>query len=627
MPHYLGELLLYWCPSCNLPVLGKTCACGAATKKIEITPPGDIRPAFKYDIDLINRTTEKQFGIKLIPEGRLVVLNKAPYEDRMDEVVFDGAIMGSIRFEIEKMDWFFIPRLEGAQHLVGGNKCIIIDKGAIRFIEKGASVLAPGVNDADPGIKEEDEVIILTPDNEVIATGRARMNAARMLTHEKGMAVKTRWNGRPQAHGQLSAKMSSWDDAVQANINILRNKEEKAHSFIKNVVETSKRPVTVSYSGGKDSLATLLLVHDVVADFDILFADTGLEFSETIANVKETAEKLSLPLKIHSSGDSFWQSIDNFGPPTVEARWCCKVCKLGAITQVIEKNYDNGCLTFIGQRKYESQIRANSEHIWKNPWVGNQIGATPIQNWTALHVWLYLFWKKAKYNPLYEEGFDRIGCWLCPSASMADFSRLGQIHPELGEKLDKYLKAYASRNGLPEDWVTLGFWRWQALPKSISMIAEKMGINVVPKNEKKPVQFTLTAGYRPCKAGGMTAEGSFGTPINLAHIEETGFLNIIGDTRSIEGVILAERNENNVHVYASGTLVARGANEDEARQLIGLAEKTIRRAISCTGCGVCVGQCTARAISMDGTARVNVKCTGCSKCTWACPVVKFGNSL
>ena len=207
---------------------------------------------------------------------------------------------------------------------------------------------------------------------------------------------------------------------------------------------------------------------------------------------------------------------------------------------------------------------------------------------------------------------------------MADFSRLSEIHPELGAKLEKYLKAYASRNGLPDEWVKLGFWRWQALPKSISMIAEKMGINVVPKNEKKPVQFTLTSGYRPCKAGGMTAEGSFGTPINLAHIEDTGFLNIIGDTRSIEGVILAERGENNVHVYASGTLVARGGTEDEARQLIGLAEMTIRRAISCTGCGVCVGQCAVRAISMDGTARVSAKCIRCSKCTWACPVVKFG---
>ncbi len=626
MTHYLGELLLYWCPSCNLPVLGRTCACTASTGKIEITPPGDIRPAFKYDIDLINRTTEKQFGIKLIPEGKLVVLNKAPYEDRMDEVVFDGAIMGSLRFELEKMGWVFIPRLEGARLLTGGMKWVVVDEGAVDFIIKGASVLAPGVNDADISIIEGDEVIVLTPHKEVIATGRARMSAERMLTHEKGIAVKTRWNGKPvPVEHQPGEK--SWDDAVAANMHILKKFEGKAHSFIKNVIKTSNRPVSVSYSGGKDSLATLLLVHDAVAQFDILFADTGLEFQETIDNVKQTAEELSLPLVSHSSGDSFWQSIDNFGPPTVEARWCCKVCKLGAIAQLIENNYEDGCLTFIGQRKYESEIRANSEHIWRNPWVGNQIGATPIQNWTALHVWLYLFWKKAKYNPLYEEGFDRIGCWLCPSASMADFSRLAEVHHELSEKLERYLREYAARNGLPDEWVTYGFWRWQVLPKSIRSIAEKMGIDIIPKPEKKPVHFTMTVGYRPCKAGGITAEGSFGTSLNLPEVSETGLLRVIGITNSIDGVILTQRGEENVHVYASGTVVARGRDEKNTRQLIELAEKTIWRILSCTGCGVCVGQCKERAISINGTARINERCTHCGKCIRACPVVKFGSFI
>jgi phosphoadenosine phosphosulfate reductase len=625
MTHYLGELLLYWCPSCNLPVLGKACACGAATKKIDITPPGDVRPAFPYDIDLINRTTEKQFGIKLIPEGRLVVLNKAPYEDRMDEVIFDSVVMGSLRFELEKMEWVFIPRLEGARRLSEGKKWVIVDNGAVDFIIKGASVLAPGVNDAEPGIVEEDEVIVLTPEKEVIATGRARMSAAHMLTHEKGMAVKTRWNGHPGQAIQVPLERRTWDDAVTANLHIIKKFEEKAHKFIKNVIETTGKPVTVSYSGGKDSLATLLLVRDAAPGFDILFADTGIEFSETVDNVKQIAKELDLPLKMHSSGDSFWQSIDNFGPPTVEARWCCKVCKLGAITQLIENNYENGCLTFIGQRKYESEIRANSEHIWRNPWVGNQIGATPIQNWTALHVWLYLFWKKAGYNPLYEQGFDRIGCWLCPSASMADFSRLKEIHLELYGRIEKYLLEYASRNGLPEEWVRYGFWRWQVVPKSIRMIAEKKKINLVPKYEKKPVKFTMTVGYRPCKAGGITAEGSFGAPLNLQLISETGFLTIIGNSSAIDGVILSQRGEDNVHVYASGTVVARSREQRSARELIGLAEKTILRALSCTGCGVCVGQCAARAVSVNGTARINDKCTRCGKCTWACPVVKFGS--
>lgn len=625
MSHYLGELLLYWCPSCNLPILGNTCACGATAAKVDITPPGDVRPAFQYDIDLINRTIGRQFGVMLIPEGNLVILNKAPYEDRMDEVIVDGAVMGSIRFELERMDWVFIPRLEGATRLTGGKKWVIVDGGAVDFIVNGASVLAPGVGDAEASIVEGDEVIVLTPQREVIATGRARMSAERMVTREKGMAVKTRWNGRPGTK-LPSGQQRTWDDAVQANMPVLKRLEGKAHSFIRNVAETTNRPVSVSYSGGKDSLATLLLVRDAVSEFDVLFADTGLEFSETIDNVKQTVQELDLPLKSHSSGDSFWQAIEDFGPPTVEARWCCKVCKLGAITQVIEKNYENGCLTFIGQRKYESEVRASSEHIWKNPWVGNQVAATPIQNWTALHVWLYLFWKDARYNPLYEKGFDRIGCWLCPSASMADFSRLAEIHPELSEMLEKKLREYAERSGLPEEWVTYGFWRWQDLPKSIRMLAEKMSIELVPKYNKKPIHFTYTSGHRPCKTGGVTAEGSFGTPLNLQHVARTGLLEVIGNTNTIDGVILAQRGDENIQVYASGTVVARGSDEEKARQLIGLAEKTIRRAISCTGCGVCMGQCTAHAISVNGTARIDEKCTHCGKCTWACPVVKFGSS-
>jgi phosphoadenosine phosphosulfate reductase len=158
------------------------------------------------------------------------------------------------------------------------------------------------------------------------------------------------------------------------------------------------------------------------------------------------------------------------------------------------------------------------------------------------------------------------------------------------------------------------------------MIADKKGIDIFPKHEKKLVNFTRTIGYRPCKAGGITAEGSFGTPLNLQKISETGLLGVIGDTNSIDGVILAQREEETVHVYASGTVVARGQGENNARELIELAEKTIRRALSCTGCGVCVGQCASRAISVNGTVRINETCTHCGKCTWACPVVKFGSS-
>src|SRR6056297_282776 len=104
-PLYLGELFLHWCLSCNLPVLGKECSCGERTKHVPVTPPGDIRPAFQYEIDLINRLSEEQFGAPLIIGERLVVLNKSPYDDRMEEVVVDGEVIGTIRYELEYLRW------------------------------------------------------------------------------------------------------------------------------------------------------------------------------------------------------------------------------------------------------------------------------------------------------------------------------------------------------------------------------------------------------------------------------------------------------------------------------------------------------------------------------------------
>ncbi len=183
---------------------GKQCGCGKSTKRVEVTPPGDIRPAFDYDIKRINSVSEKQFNAPLIPDGHLVVLNKAPYEDRMDEIIVDGEVLASLRFEIENCEWVLLPRLEGARRLFQGRdrkdlkKWVVIDQAVVPFIlEKGASVLAPGVLDADPEIKKEDEVVVLNPAGEVICCGRARMAGKEMCEEERGTAVKPRWSGEP----------------------------------------------------------------------------------------------------------------------------------------------------------------------------------------------------------------------------------------------------------------------------------------------------------------------------------------------------------------------------------------------------------------------------------------------
>ncbi len=629
-PVYLGDLLLYWCPDCNVPVLGKKCACDTKTFHVEITPPGDIRPAFDHDINHINRISEKQFNRPLLAENSVVVLNKAPYDDRMDEIIADGQVIASIRYETEKLRWMMLPRIEGAKRIVAteGNdlkKWVLIEDDVEKFLLKGASLLAPGVIDADPSILPEDEVIVINPERRVVATGRARMSGSEMAEAKKGIAVKPRKKNKGNKTPEVKLALKNWDDVVEANSRILERIQNEAYAFIHNTVETVDRPLSVSYSGGKDSLATLHLVHECTNDYEIIFADTGLEFPETLQNVEDVAEFYDKNATIKSVGNAFWEAVDDFGPPSLEMRWCCKVCKLGPISQLIDENYDEGCLTFVGQRKYESATRARSNRIWKNPWVANQTAASPIQDWTALHVWLYIFKNDLPYNPLYGKGFDRIGCWLCPSSSLADLMNLKETHPELDRQLYEMLLKYAEKMGLDPGWAEYGMWRWKKHPPAIQEMAEKLNITILPtRKDSGKLTFKSSSGYRPCKTGEVTAEGSFSSAIDLDLIKDTGMTITVGKTGYIGGVAHIRSGENAVQLFSSGNIIARAKTEDEAKALLTKTEKTVLRALGCVGCGVCVGRCPVSAISLkEKQAYVDENCTSCGNCIDSCPVVKF----
>ena len=368
-PVYLGKLVLHWCEHCKVPVLDGVCACGKKTRKTGVTPPGDIRPAFPYDTERINAAARKQFGADLVRPDEIVLYNKAPYEDRMEEIICGGEILGSIRFETEKTEWVLLPRPEGARRLFNRTTADGIESGALKgwvmlnddavpYVAEGTSVLAPGIFKTADGIEREDEVIVITKKGDVVATGRAKMTSEEMRTVPRGKAVKDRWQNMPldeslpenkdkAAAGFFSAPRT-WDDVICANKDIMDAFEERAVGFIRNTAGNMDKRVTCSYSGGKDSLVTLHLTSKAIPDFDIIFSDTGLEFDETLENVKQVAELYGKPFKTTSAGNAFWEGWEINGPPNLDNRWCNKMCKLTPITTLIEDNYaDGGCLTFM----------------------------------------------------------------------------------------------------------------------------------------------------------------------------------------------------------------------------------------------------------------------------------------
>ena len=452
---FLAPVPFYWCDRCHTPVMGKMCSCGEKTRPVSVTPPGDVRPAFQRDRDLINRLFEENFGVPLIPEDFLCLLNKVPDEDRMEEIIIGGAVVCSIRFLPAEDRWEVLPREAAAQLVQPTKRIVRVTDEAGEYIKAGNSVLMPGVTYVSPEIAAGDSVFVLTESGECVAVGRAKMSYEDTVGATRGQLVRTRRTNK----ASIDIAPSTWDDAIKANEGILDLYEAKSIEFIKDVI--SKNPgitPTISYSGGKDSLVTLLLTCKAGLRLPMIFADTGLEFPETIQNVRDVAEKYGLECITESGEALFWDEFKVQGPPAVDYRWCCKVCKLKPVKQLIEKNWGEA-VSFIGQRKFESAKRMQSPRVWRNKNVMCQISAAPIQHWTAMHDWLYLFREKAPYNPLYEIGLDRIGCFICPSSDIACMKDIAARYPKMWAEWMEKITKWGEENGKTLEWAQKGQWR------------------------------------------------------------------------------------------------------------------------------------------------------------------------
>jgi phosphoadenosine phosphosulfate reductase len=454
-PSNLGKIFLYWCDSCHVPVLGGTCGCGTKTRRVESTPPCDIRPAFPADIDLINAIYQEHFGASLIPPGHLVLLNKTPDTDRMEEIIMGGAVVGAIRYCIKRKKWEPLPRPAAVLYLTPRTRFVEVDAGAVLSIrDSGASVLAPGLRKICPMVKKGDEVFILSPEGSCAGVGRSRVDAAVGVEMKRGAVVKTRRTAR----SLCIPGEASLEDVISANQEILTTLEEEAIRFVKDTANTYDLPVNVSYSGGKDSLATLLVVRKVLGKIPLLFIDTGLEFPETYHNVEDVATAYGHEV-VRVYGESrFWEWFERLGPPAVNYRWCCSTAKLIPLRELIHDRWGE-CLSFIGLRCYESSRRKESSRVFRNKIVGNQLSAAPIHNWTALHVWLYILKEQAPYNPLYACRLDRIGCFMCPSSDIAVIEEIKSRFPELWGEWSARLARWQGEKDLPIEWISEDRWR------------------------------------------------------------------------------------------------------------------------------------------------------------------------
>ena len=612
-----------WCDKCGTLIMGSKCsACASLPREFEINSPGDIRPCMNDGHDSLRSLFRKNFGTSSVIDGKTVFFNKVPGEDRTDEVIAHGAVIAVLRYDIRRKMLMLELKQPGAELLISKATKNIVTLGGVSGHLKGKNVSGNDIADVIGEFGEGDPLIVRKGSK--VGHGIASVNSAEIKNSEK--AVKVRDLAVPS--DITISPDSDRNVFVNANAQYFRELEASAANEINSYVRTRKEKVTVSFSGGKDSLAAFGVASKAVKNIELIFVNTGIEFPETVEYVRKFASSNNIKLHEADAGNAFWDNVDAFGPPAKDFRWCCKVCKLGPITEMISQKFPKGTITVEGNRALESFARSKIGFVSNNPFVPNQTTLNPIRRWNASDVWGYIWWKRFAYNPLYENDMERIGCYLCASCLSSEWETTKGTHPKMYQRWDRHLKKYAKDRGLPEEYAEMGFWRWKVLPPKMIKLAEDIEIKMMPKTDTMSIK--MLKGASPCAAGGFSTEAVVTIPRSrdFACVEDA--LRTVGDVKySDEFEIALLRTKNGTaKLFGGGQVSVVSKNAADAEHLFERSVKAFLRSQMCTSCGICAKKCRQRAITIRNGLLVDKdKCTSCGKCEASCMIIHYYDKM
>jgi phosphoadenosine phosphosulfate reductase len=248
---------------------------------------------------------------------------------------------------------------------------------------------------------------------------------------------------------------------------MLQDKVKQAEDVLKLAAELSafyyKKPLIVTYSGGKDSDVMLHIARHCLKpnQFEVLNSHTTVDAPETVYHIRKVFKELEAE-GIHTEirmpmykGErtSMWKLIAEKGmPPTRFQRYCCEVLKeantpnrlaaVGVREDESTKRQGRDMFTFAQSKRdyaysstdhlsqqFESSKTATQEFNLKNDEENvydckfiaamknhKETVCNPIYKFTEADVWAYVREHNIEMNPLYAKGYKRVGCVGCPLA-------------------------------------------------------------------------------------------------------------------------------------------------------------------------------------------------------------------
>lgn len=185
----------------------------------------------------------------------------------------------------------------------------------------------------------------------------------------------------------------------------------------------------LAFSGGKDSCVIKALSDMAGVKYDAHYSVTTIDPPDLVYFIR----KHHPDVIFERPKRSFLTEMVERGFPMRMRRWCCSDYK--------EKGGE-GRVVMMGLRNAEGRSRSRRKMVEHCQLKGKKF-VNPIIDWTDRDVWLFMGLYKIPYCSLYDEGWNRIGCLMCPLATAKHRITESKRYPRYTEKFrEAFRKLY-----------------------------------------------------------------------------------------------------------------------------------------------------------------------------------------
>lgn len=206
-----------------------------------------------------------------------------------------------------------------------------------------------------------------------------------------------------------------------------------------------------SVSGGKDSTALMLALREAELPHLRVFADTGWEAPETYRYLDLLRERLGPIDVVGVEGGMRARAMYRASFPGRMQRWCTqelKIDPLRAYHDDVIARTGVETASCLGIRAAESESRSRMAEVEDEPTGPRLWGGwiwRPLLRWTIDDVIEIHKRHGVPMNPLYHQGFDRVGCFPCIFARKEEIRLLPDARIDEIEALEAQTTAERER--------------------------------------------------------------------------------------------------------------------------------------------------------------------------------------